>query len=158
MPITLQFVAGGHAHDVLIQYFTHGWATHVDIVWPPNMPGNSERLFGARIKGGVAVRALDYENFSKVARVTLPTSAEQDERFFAFCKAQMGKPYDTAAIMAFATGRNWRAENHWFCSELTECATEHCGFWRPIAAPAHTVTPVDYLNLCSAFAEVVYVR
>ena len=158
MPVTLQFVAGPQPHDKLIAYFSHGWATHVDVVWPPTMSGGPERLFGARINGGVAIRQLDYEKFTKVARVTLPTTPEQDEKFFAFLRAQSGKPYDEAAILAFALDRDWRMPDHWFCSELTECATEHCGLWLPIAAPSSRVTPSDYLNLCSSVAEVKYVR
>src|SRR5215469_11615434 len=93
-PVTLQFVAGVKAHDKLIQMYSHGWPTHVDVVWPPNMPGGPERLYGARLNGGCAIRQLDYETFGQVARVTLPMTDDQKAKFFAFCIAQMGKPYD----------------------------------------------------------------
>lgn len=155
--MTLQFIEGDHPIDRLIQYFSHGWATHVDIVWPPNMPDGPERLFGAR-GDGVAVRAKDYEKFLRIARVTLPMTAEQNAKFFAFCRDQMGKPYDFSAEAAFAFGRDWRTPEHWFCSELGESAVETSGFWRKIEASSGKVTPPDLLNLCSAFAEVVYVR
>ena len=157
-PVTLQFVEGGGPTDKLIQYFSHGWATHVDIVWPPNMPGKPERLFGARWDHGVAIRQLDYENFAKIVRVTLPMTAEQNAKFFEFCRAQMGKPYDFSAELAFAIGRDWRCADHWFCSELGEAATEHSGFWLPIDNGANKVTPTDYLGLCSSRAKVEYIR
>lgn len=156
-PVTLQFVQGDHPTDRLIQYFSHGWATHVDIVWPPNMPGGRFRLFGAR-NDGVAVRSDDYEKFLKVARVTLPLTDEQADKFFAFCRAQMGKPYDFSAELAFAFGRDWRSPEHWFCSELGEAAIEESGFWLPVEATAGKVTPPDLLNLCSSRAKVVHVR
>lgn len=157
-PVTLQFVESNHPTDKLIQYFSHGWPSHVDIVWPPNMPDKQERLFGARWDHGVAIRALDYENFKRIVRVTLPMTAEQNEKFFTFCKKQMGKPYDFSAELAFAFGRDWRCPDHWFCSELGEAATEESGFWRKIEAPSGKVTPSDYLNLCSAFAPVIHIR
>jgi hypothetical protein len=158
--VTLQYVAGHHAHDKLIQYFSHGWPTHVDVVWPPSIPGGPDRLFGARLYGGVAIRQFDYEEFAKVARVMLPMTAEQEAKFFAFCKLQMGKPYDVLDIAAFAVGyrRDWRDTDKWFCSELVEAAVEASGFYRRIASPTNFVTPSDSLNLSSAFAEVIYVR
>lgn len=157
-PVTLQFVEGDHPTDKLIQYFSHGWPTHVDIVWPPNMAGGPERLFGARWDGGVAIRGRDYEKFKRIARVTLPMTAEQNAKFFAFLREQMGKPYDFSAEAAFAVGRDWRHPDHWFCSELGEAATEHSEFWLPIDNGAHKVTPTDYLGLCSSRAKVIHIR
>ena len=161
-PVTLQFVEGCQAHDKLIQLYSHGWPTHVDVVWPPNMPGNPERLFGARMNGGVAIRQLDYEKFVKVARITLPMTDEQAAIFFAFCRDQMGKPYDDLDIVNMAlpfVRRIWRDDDSsWFCSELTEAGIEKSRFWRPIASATNLVTPTLQFNVASAFAEVVYVR
>lgn len=162
-PVTLQFVAGVKAHDKLIQFYSHGWPTHVDVVWPPNIPGGPERLFGARWDYGhcVAIRALGYEKFVKVARITLPMTNEQKVKFFAFCKQQMGKPYDDIDIVSLAIPairRIWRDNpDAWYCSELTEAAIEETGFWRPIATATNMVTPTLQFNIASAFAEVVYV-
>lgn len=162
-PVTLQFVAGVKAHDKLIQMYSHGWPTHVDVVWPPNMSGNPERLLGARLNGGVAVRALDYEVWTKLARITLPMTPEQNAKFFAFMRKQMGKPYDDVNIVAMAVpfinrGGIWRDDDKWFCSELTEAGVEETGFWRKIATATNLVTPTLHFNIASAFAEVVYVR
>lgn len=161
-PVTLQFVAGDEAHDRLIQFYSHGWPTHVDVRWPPNMPGGPERLFGARLDGGVAIRAHDYKNFVRIARITLPMTDEQAAKFFAFCRAQMGKPYDDIDIVAMAVPvirRFWRDDySKWFCSEMTEVGIENTGFWRKIATATNMVTPTLQFNIASAFAEVVYVR
>lgn len=44
----------------------------------------------------------------------------------AFTKAQLGKPYDKAALWGIALLRNWEYDNAWYCSELV-CATLQAG-------------------------------
>lgn len=35
-------------------------------------------------------------------------------------KEQVGKPYDWTAILGMVFDRNWKEDNAWFCSEMTE--------------------------------------
>jgi hypothetical protein len=42
-----------------------------------------------------------------------------------FPKAQLGKPYDKLAIVAFAVNRDWRSPDAWFCDELVAAGLEH---------------------------------
>jgi len=161
MPITLQYVNDGSFEDPVIEYFSHGWPTHVDVVCTDRFPAGY--LLGARLSGGVSIRKPDYREFKRVARVTLPTTFDQDAKFWEFLKDQLGKPYDWIGVADFAVpfipDRNWRDESRWFCSDLIERAKEVCGLYpHPLAAPANLLTPSDSLNLSSAFAEVHYVH
>jgi len=153
MSITLQFVADSSVIDPVIKWYAHGWATHCDAVVHDN--DGAEKLLGARIKGGVAIRPLDYKKFERVERVTLPGSVGQEEFFYNFLMEQIGKPYDETAILGFVFDRDWRAPEHWICSELLAVALEHCGFFgHPLASQASRITPPDLWLAISAVVQI----
>ncbi|MGH7099502.1 MAG: hypothetical protein ACREE4_17820 [Stellaceae bacterium] len=73
-----------------------------------------------------------------------------------FARFQIGKPFDWAAVFAFAFDRDWRCENAWFCSELVAAALEIGGFWaRPWTFPcrANKIDPDDLLLLLGPYLQ-----
>lgn len=149
--IRLQFVAvHGDLGSDLIAWFGHTAAvSHVDAVLP------NGTLLGARMDGGVQIRAADYEKFTTSIGIVLPATDEQEVAFLGFLHAQIGKPYDHTAIMAFAADRNWQDPDSWFCSELQAAALHAC-HWFPhdLVAPFNKIAPADLLLVLSAFVEV----
>jgi len=75
---------------------------------------------------------------------------EQDKAFWSFLLAQLGKPYDKLAIVAFAFNRDWRSEGSWYCSELQAATLEHAGVLKPGYLKASKITPVMLLERISA--------
>jgi hypothetical protein len=146
--ITLQFVSDKSLSDTLIEWYGHGAVSHVDVVLP-------DGLLGARMAGGVQVRPPDYEVFTTKKLVTLPAYPAQAHAFETWLRAQIGKPYDLLAILAFAADRNWRDTHAWYCSELIAAGLETAK-WFPFAlsTPANKVTPQDLLLALSARASV----
>lgn len=146
--ITLQFVGDDDPASEAIKIFSRGWCCHVDAILPDGT------LLGARLDG-VKIRAPDYASFTRVERISLAASAEQETAFLAFLHAQVGKPYDRLAIAAFPFQRDWREPGSWFCSELALAALEACEFFRaPLSVPANEVTPRDLLLVVSPWNAV----
>ena len=126
------------------------WATHAEC----EIDG---KLIGARSYGvSVAEPGYDKGTFECELYVELEATSEQDAAFTEFVKAQVGKPYDKAAIFAMAEAfvttrqRDWRSPDSWFCAELMCAALEHCGWLRPIATAVNHITPRDLVLVCSA--------
>lgn len=67
----------------------------------------------------------------------------QSRAFYRFLRAQVGKPYDHSAIWGFASGRDWREDDSWICSELQAAALEHAGIVpNQLYLAANKITPV----------------
>jgi uncharacterized protein YycO len=148
--ITLQFLAAGTDWSSgLIAWFGGGPAfSHVDVVLADGT------LLGAREQGGVAIRPHDYFGSSATLRIDVPATDEEYSKFWDFVDQQIGKPYDTKAILAFVTGRDWRDPNAWFCSELVAAALEAAGIVNTLAAPANKITPPDLVLVLSAIIPI----
>lgn len=145
--ITLQFVGSNDILSDTIKLFERGWCSHVDAVMPDGM------LLGARFSGGVAIRPPDYEAFPRKLQVHLPAEDAVAAAFYDALRSQLGKPYDVEAIAAFAFDRDWRATDHWFCSEIQAWALERAGYFpHPLAATDSTITPRDLLLILSPFS------
>lgn len=144
--ITIRFVSHPGIFNWGTRVFQSGfWADHVDAVLPDG------RMLGAHFKG-VQILPADYDagpgQLARELRVDLKTTAEREERFFAFLMAQVGKPYDFKALVAFAFARDWRRQDSWICSELQAAALEACGiFPNPMPIEVNKVTLRD---LCMA--------
>jgi hypothetical protein len=147
--IALQFAAEDGWPSRLIEFYGHGAFSHVDAVLPD---GN---LLGARLMGGVAIRKDGYAHFARTRRIDLDALATpaQAEAFYAFLTRQVGKPYDSWAIAGFVSGRDWRADDKWFCSELAAAALEAAGIIRRLLTPANKLTPPDLLLVLSALTD-----
>jgi hypothetical protein len=152
--IVLQFVEGSGLGAALIKYYDHGIYSHVDSVLPDGT------LLGARddvidgIPSGVQIRPASYVAGEIVLRVTIPCTDAQQDAFYAFVRVQLRKPYDETSIAAFALGRDWRADDSWFCSELCAAAVEASGFVQPLSAAANKVAPDDLLLVISALVPI----
>ena len=147
--IRLQFVRGSGLSSAAIAWFSQGHLSHVDAV----MPDGS--LLGARsdaIGGkppGVQIRPAGYEKWALRLIYALPATARQEETFYDFLLAQVGKPYDKLAIVAFALNRDWRDDRAWYCAELDARALELAGLSRPGYLDANKITPVMLAELVS---------
>jgi uncharacterized protein YycO len=152
--ITMQFAGSSSLTSRLIQWYDHGEFAHVDTVLPDGT------LLGARddvmdgCPAGVQIRPADYQQGYTLKRVTLPCTDAQQKAYYDFVTAQIGKPYDSTAIAAFAVGRDWRTPDSWFCSELCAAALEESGVVPPLSAPCNKIAPDDLLLLLSALTPV----
>jgi len=105
---------------------------------------------GAHIDGGVLLRPFDYDK--KCQFTFLGTNAltqEQEQKYEAYARSQIGEPYDLTAIFGDALHRDWRSTNGWFCSDLMQMCSEQakCPWLRPEALDRTTprdiyITPV----------------
>jgi hypothetical protein len=119
-----------------------------------NLLGASDSPHAPFIEGnpkGVAIRPPDYQPFAirRTAHVYVPERVET--KFYELMRAQLGEPFDNHAMHAVFqpsafTGRDWRDESAWFCSELKAWALEEAGaFQNPPLISKDRVTPPDLL-------------
>lgn len=150
--IVLQFSYQRDLGADLIKYFGHGAGfSHVDAVMGDGSLLGARSDVCAGVPAGVQIRPPNYAAFDRVLPVVLLTDDAVSKAFYDFIVAQRGKPYDMEAIVAFAAGRDWRAPDSWFCSELQGAALEACGwFASPLATPANKLDPDDLLLALSA--------
>jgi uncharacterized protein YycO len=148
--IHLQFVLGTGLPSRGIAWFSAGHFSHVDAILPDGS------LLGARsdqiglVPPGVQIRPPYYETWKERVVMTLPASSIYDSQFYAFLKLQLGKPYDKTAIWGFVSGRDWREEDSWFCSELLSAALEVSGACPNLYAPRNKITPAALATVMSA--------
>lgn len=148
--IVLQFASEPRVGSAVIRWFSHGEFSHVDAVLPDG------RLLGARIKGGVQIRAPSYlGSDARLRRVYIPQAPAVEAGFYAGLVQQIGKPYDWRAIIAFAAGRDWRADGAWFCSELQAFELERVGCLPRLVLPHSKLTPDDlYLVVTAVYPQI----
>jgi hypothetical protein len=146
--ITLRFVAGHSLVDETIKRFEYGfWADHAEAVLP-----DGKTIIGAYLGTGVAKRPRDFDkgDFDEDLYVEIDVTDEQQDAFYAFLEQQVGKPYDTKAVIGIGLARNWRDDGQWFCSELQCAALTACGvFPTHLADQLNHVTPRDLLLIVS---------
>jgi hypothetical protein len=146
--ITLQFVTCSDPGSWAIRTFQRGWCSHVDSVM------DDGRLLGARLDGGVAIRPPNYEKWSRVERVVISVPYYKERAYWDFLKAQVGKPYDKLAIVAFAVNRDWRETDAWFCDELVAAGLEKAEVVRKLAPMVNRLDVCDLYLVVSAIAPV----
>jgi hypothetical protein len=148
--ITLQFVGNDSLGSKLIEWYDHGQYSHVDTVLPDgSLLGARNDVIGS-IPAGVQIRPAGYVLGDRMKRVVLPCSDAKEQNYYDFVRAQIGKPYDQKAIAAFFTGRDWRNEDQWFCSELVAAGLEDATVFCPLSAPVNKIAPDDLLLVISA--------
>lgn len=145
--IKIRFVTCADAISAGIRAFEYGfWASHAEVVMPEGT------LLGAHYDGGVQNRPGDYDAGKFTRELIVPLSVEQSvaDKFHAFLRDQLGKPYDTTAILAMLVQRTWTDPDSWFCSELVAAALMHCGwFSSSLAISVDHITPRDLLLILS---------
>jgi hypothetical protein len=80
--ITLQFVTTKQLLSRVICWFQRGWMSHVDSVTADG------RLLGGQNVGGVQIRPPNYEGFSRVERVSITVTDEQEKAYWDFLHGQ----------------------------------------------------------------------
>jgi hypothetical protein len=139
--IRLQFSRQSGLISNAIAWFSAGHFSHVDAVLPDgNLLGARHDRVGGK-PPGVQVRPQDYVEFSEKRLFFIPAPPEQARMFYDFLLAQVGKPYDIAAIWGFALDRDWRNPDSWICSELQAAALEQVGRVPRLFLAANKITP-----------------
>jgi hypothetical protein len=162
MMIKLQFSMSTEASSALIGRITHSPFSHVDIILPDThrFPG---ALLGASnspnalvLEGnpnGVAIRPPNYQLFRRRNVAILAAPAAIEAAFYEAALSQLGKPFDSAALHAFLdgaphTGRDWREDDQWFCSEHATWSLEKAKWFPwPIIVSKDRIAPPDLLLL-----------
>ena len=152
--IVMQFAGSSSLTSRLIQWFGHGRFAHVDTVMPDGMLVGARNDVMAGFPAGVQIRSPDYQVGYNLKQVTIPCSDEQQKSYYDFVLDQVGKPYDSAAIAAFATGTDWSTPGSWFCSMLNTAALQHCGWLKQLSEPPTKIDPDSLLLILSAFIDI----
>ena len=156
--VTLQFCSFDSLAGELIDWFTQGSVGHVDAVMSDGSLLGAQHEAGlGGMPAGVQIRPANYGGNSGMRhrmRASLMVTDDEAEAFYSFLRQQVGKPYDTTAILAFAVGRDWRERDSWFCSELQAAALEEAGIVRRLVAPSQKITPAALMLTCSALTDI----
>lgn len=154
--IRLQFAYSGNLGSEIISYFGHGagWS-HVDAILQNGSLLGSRATFIKNIPPGVQIRPANYIEFKRARKLEFPFTPDASAKFYDFLNLQLGKAYDETAIAGFAVGRNWRAPDSWFCSELIAAGLEVCGFFPyPLASQVNKIDPDDLYLAISAREQI----
>lgn len=108
--IKVHFCSSWKPGAVGIQVFTKSIFSHVAIEV-------DNKLYEARFHSGVhtpkTIEDVVY---------TVGLRGLDEEAMKVFLDTQVGKAYDSTAIIAFVCSRDWEDTNEWFCSELVAMA------------------------------------
>jgi len=148
--IRLAFFRGTGLSSRAIEWFSAGNLSHVAAVLPYGHYLDSRSDCEGAAAPGVQIRPAYVEGHELAVEFKLPASKEQEDAFWRFLRSQIGKPYDYPGILGFVTGRDWREEDSWFCSELQTAALEHAGVLKRLYVPSNKITPVSLATVCSA--------
>jgi hypothetical protein len=150
--IRLRFVTGNSwVSNAIRAGERDGWCTHVEAVMPDGT------LLGAHLVGGVQARLVGYDKAEMTRELFVELHAADatiyapdiENVFYIFLRTQLGKPYDTEAVLGLGVGRNWRNADSWFCSELIAAALETCGYLPRLSAADNHISPRDLLLVLS---------
>jgi uncharacterized protein YycO len=152
--IRARFVLGKDLSSQAIAWFSAGHFSHVDAVMPDGglLGSRADRVTvgGVTFPTGVQVRPPSYEPVKEAVELQLAVTVDQAAKFYAFLYSQIGRPYDKTAIWGFATGRDWREQDSWFCSELITAGFEEAGVVPTLYTPRNKVTPAACALVMSA--------
>lgn len=153
--LTVGFVKGRTPASRLIEWWGGGGWSHATTLVAPGW------VIDARLSGGVARRPVSYLQNDEVEWLRVPCPPAAVSATIAALESQLDKPYDWAAILAFASpgiaalaNRDWRSEKSWFCSEIQGWAGEQGGAWPKLRTPRVTLTPGD-MRLVASTREAV---
>lgn len=148
--ITLRFSSHTgilNAAFTIAQYGTG--LTHVEAVMP-------DGRYHSAMMDGVKSRLPGYDagTIKREEFVEVRCTAEQEAIFYAFLETQVGKPYDTWAILAFFwPSRDWQSFDAWYCSEEIGAGLAECVVLpKAMAKKFSRVTVRDLLLLVSTRA------
>jgi hypothetical protein len=149
--LVVGYVKSRNWSSKLIEWWGAGGWCHATTLVAPGW------VIDARYQGGVARRPVSYLTGSEVEWLRVPCSQAAVNATIAALESQIGKPYDWAAIAAFASqrlaalvNRDWRSNKSWFCSEVQGWAGEQGGAWPTLRTPRVSLTPGDMRLVASA--------
>ena len=129
----------------LIRWQTQGPVSHVEAV---TSEGTIIAAYGDGVKEIPGDTDLGY-SIQRYVDVLAPQ--ESIARWESYLRSRCGRPYDYQAIAGFVLHINWRHPRGFICSMLQALALRESGtFPRPLAVPAHEVSPRDLLLTLSA--------
>jgi hypothetical protein len=138
----------------MIAWFGHGPLSHVDAVMPDgNLLGSRSDHMGGR-PPGVQIRPPGYARFALTVCFEIETLPNREVAFWGFLDSQLGKPYDSRAILGFVSGRNWREQDSWICSELISAGLETALIFHPLYLAASKIDPSNLAMAVSAIGGI----
>ena len=143
MKLTFRLTSQNDLGSLAIQRFSAGPGSHIGLMLDRDgyeLGARSDKVGGK--PPGVQVRPANYAPFARQTFIDLQVTPDQEWLCKSFMIEQVGKPYDFKAILGFATGRNWRENDAWICSELVAAAIEYAGICAPLYLTASKITPV----------------
>lgn len=141
MVIRLRFIREAGVVSSAIAWYSAAPFSHVGALMPDGseLGARSDRVGGK--PAGVQIRPGDYAKFATQVVFTVPATEAQEGAFYDFLHKQIGKPYDKSDILGFVTGRNWRQDDAWICSELVSRAAELSTIMPYLYLAANKITP-----------------
>lgn len=157
MQVNLRFSTANAIGSWAIREFTRCAYSHVDVVADNGMALCSYEqpvtMDGQTIPAGVYWRPNGYGVFSAQLTLTVPCTQAQQDTFWTFMEAQIGKPYDWIGILGILSSRDWRQPDSWFCSELVAAALEQSKIINPLSSPTNWISPRDVLMVAQAMGS-----
>lgn len=139
--VYLRFSSSKTFASWLVSMWTGDWPSHVEFVIDDN------EYLGSDIDVGVQkVTDKYYENntFKKIEYYKISVTKDQHEHIYQIANSQLGKGYDTWALIGNLFSRNWQKSNSWFCSELISYCFQIAG--KPLVnKKTNRITPGDLL-------------
>lgn len=126
----------------LISVWTGGWPSHVEFVTKYG------EYLGSDMNTGVARVTDEYYKDYKLTQIEfykIQVTTEQYDKVYEIAEAQLGKKYDTWALIGNVLRRNWQYTEKWFCSELCSYCLKKVG--KPLLNyKTNRITPFDLLK------------
>jgi hypothetical protein len=128
--LTWQTVRGRGKSSRAIGWFGGEFYSHIDVLTPEGLLRGARSDVIQGIQPGYRDRPQNYEKWAACTRWTVEVTDEQYDKYWAYSKLQLGKPYDSRGLIeTFVFGREWREDNAWWCSEEVAMNGEQAGIW-----------------------------
>lgn len=151
--ITVGLVKGhGLASDLIRWLAKGGWSHCVALVLPGGMEvidARSDVIGG--VPAGVQIRPISYLKGEECLWLEIPCALEQEQAAEDAARSVLGRPYDVAGIIDFATGHaddSWKDAQDFFCSALGTWMLWKAGILgSDVLVPFTNIDPADALGI-----------
>jgi len=142
MKVYLRFSSASTFASWLVATYTGTWCSHVEFVV------SKGQYLGSDIDTGVAFVDDQYYIDTKMKReeyFCVTVTQEQYDVIYQYARSQVGKDYDTWALIGNLFRRNWQQSKKWFCSELIAKSFKEAEY--PLLNyRTNRITPLDLLK------------
>jgi len=142
MYVYLRFSSAKTFASWLVATWTGTWTSHVEFVV------SEGQYLGSDMETGVAFVDDQYYIDTHLKReeyVKVKVTQEQYDIIYQYARSQIGKDYDTWALIGNLFRRNWQETKKWFCSELIAKSFKEAGY--PLMNyRTNRITPLDLLK------------